>query len=413
MNLVSLHKRTILEKEQYSIEKPHEEELIATTFAGLEEVLAGELLKLGAREILPVKRAVSFKGDKGFMYKANLCLRTALKIVKPIHRFYSNNEESLYEGIKRMEWEKYMSLEDTLAVDAVINSDNFNHSRYIEQKTKDAIVDRFREKTGKRPDVDVKRPGLKINVHIFRNEVTISLDSSGTILYKRGYRQETNLAPLNEVLAAGMVLLSGWDKRSTFIDGMCGSGTILIEAALHANQVPPGYFRDEFGFMRWKDFDEELWSTIYNAAIEKISNQEQQIIGTDTSKNVIKKAKENIRDAKVEDVVKVSAQSFFDMEVPVRKGIVIMNPPYGERMDKDEDIFELYKKIGDKLKKDFAGYTAWILTSNLEAIKHIGLRPTRKITLYNGALECRFLKFELYEGTKKIHKLQAAEKPQE
>ncbi len=380
-------------------------DMTATTFAGLEEVLAAELLKLGAKNIVPVKRAVSFTGDKGFMYKANLCLRTALKILVPIQHFYSNNESSLYDGIKLMPWEDFMGLEDTLAVDAVINSDNFNHTQYVAQKTKDAIVDRFREKTGKRPDVDIKRPALKINIHIFKNEVTVSLDSSGAILYKRGYRNETNLAPLNEVLAAGLLMLSGWDKRLHLVDGMCGSGTILIEGAMYANNIPPGYYRDEFGFMRWKDFDQELWDKIYQSSIEKISNNEQQIIGVDLSKNVIKKAKENIKNAKVDDVVKVSVGSFFDMEVPKGRGVLIMNPPYGERMDKDEDLFRLYKQIGDKLKKDFAGYTAWILTSNMEAIKHIGLRPSRKIALYNGALECRLLKFELYEGTKKLHKI--------
>ncbi len=398
-----------MENEIVNNNAPEDFEMTATTFAGLEEVLASELLKLGAKDIKPINRAVNFWGDKGFMYKANLCLRTALKIVKPIHRFFSNNEESLYEGIKRIEWENYMNVDDTLAVDAVINSDNFNHSQYVAQKTKDAIVDRFREKTGKRPDVDVKRPGLKINIHIFRNEVTVSLDSSGTILYKRGYRDETNLAPLNEVLAAGMVILSGWDRRTNLIDGMCGSGTILIEGAMYANNIPPGYFRDEFGFMKWKDYDEELWKVIYASSIEKIANHEQTIIGTDLSKNVVRKAKDNTKNAKVDDIVKISAGSFFDMEVPKGRGVIIMNPPYGERMDQDEDIFMLYKQIGDKLKKDFAGYTAWILSSNMEAIKHIGLRPTRRIALYNGSLECKFLKFELYEGTKKIHKLKPAE----
>ncbi|MFL5754054.1 MAG: class I SAM-dependent RNA methyltransferase [Bacteroidia bacterium] len=381
-------------------------EMTATTMYGLEEVLAEELLKLGAREISTHNRIVNFTGDKGFMYKANLSLRTALKVLVPIHRFIANNEQRLYDGIKQIDWNEYLEKDNTLAVEATLNTDNFNHSQFVAQKTKDAIVDQFRDKFGVRPNVDLQHPTVKINVHIFRDEVTVSLDSSGPSLYKRGYREDTNLAPLKEVLAAGMIILSGWDRRTTFIDPMCGSGTLLTEAALMANNIPPGYFRQEFGFMKWKNFDKALWDTIYESAINKITDHQQTIIGIDISSNVLKKARENIKNCKAEDIVKVQCADFFEFEPPKTRGTVIINPPYGERMDKDGDVTVLYKKIGDKLKKDFSGYTAWIISSNAEAIKHIGLRPTRKITLYNGALECKFLKFELYEGTKKIHKLE-------
>ncbi len=381
--------------------------MIAKTIFGLEETLAGELSRLGAKDVEIHNRAVSFVGDKGFMYKANLCLRTALRILVPIETFTVVNEQSLYESIQTINWEDYMNVNDTLAIDTVLNSELFTHSQFISQKAKDAIVDQFRAKHNDRPNVDLDKPTIRINLHIFRDVCTVSLDSSGESLHKRGYRDKTNLAPINEVLAAGLVMLSGWDKRTNFIDPMCGSGTILVEAALYANNIPPGYFREDFGFMRWQKimpFEEELWDIIFDAAINKITNHEQKIIGGEISPNVTKKAKENIKLAKVDDVVTIRNCDMKDFEVPAGRGVVVINPPYGERMVKD-NIEELYKMMGDTFKQKFAGYTCWILSSNLEAFKHVGLRPTRKITLFNGQLECKFLKYEIYEGTKKIHKL--------
>lgn len=381
--------------------------MIAKTIYGLEETLASELLRLGAQDIETHNRAVSFSGDMGFMYKANLCLRTALRILVPIETFTVSDEESFYNAIKAIDWEKYMDVSDTLAIDTVLNSELFTHSQYISQKAKDAIVDQFREKHSIRPNVDLDKPTLRIHLHIFKDVCTVSLDSSGESLHKRGYRDKTNLAPINEVLAAGLVILSGWDKRTNFIDPMCGSGTILIEAALYANNIPPGYFREDFGFMRWKKFlpfDEELWNLIFDSAINKITNHDQKIIGGEISPNVVKKAKENIKLAKVDDVVTIRNCDMKDFEVPPGKGVVVINPPYGERMDKD-NIEELYKMMGDTFKKKFSGYNCWILSSNLDAFKHVGLRPSRRITLYNGQLECKFMKYEMYDGTKKIHKL--------
>ncbi|MBL7883384.1 MAG: class I SAM-dependent RNA methyltransferase [Bacteroidia bacterium] len=382
--------------------------MIAKTIFGLEQTLADELLRLGAKEVEIHNRAVGFVGDLGFLYKANLCLRTALRILVPIETITVFNEKSLYEAIQSIDWEKYMNVTDTLSIDTVLNSDLFTHSQYVSQKAKDAIVDQFRAKFAERPSVDLEKPTIKINLHIFNDVCTVSLDSSGESLHKRGYRDKTNLAPINEVLAAGLVMLSGWDKRTNFIDPMCGSGTILIEAALYANNIPPGYFREDFGFMRWNKFmpfDETLWNTIFDAAVNKITNHEQTIIGGELSSNVAKKAKENIKLAKVDDVVSIRNCDMKDFEVPAGRGVVIINPPYGERMVKD-NIEDLYKMMGDTFKKKFAGYNCWILSSNLDAFKHVGLRPTRKITLYNGQLECKFMKFEIYEGTKKIHKLE-------
>jgi len=382
----------------------NEFQMLAKTAFGMEELLAAELLKLGAKNIEQHNRAVSFTGDKGFMYKANFCLRTALRILKPITHFEVSDEHDLYEKIKKINWEEFLEPTETLAVDTALNTDLFNHSQYISQKTKDAIVDRYREKYNIRPSVDLTNPTLRINIHIFKTTCTVSLDSSGDALYKRGYRENINLAPLNEVLAAAMIQLSGWNKHSVLIDPMCGSGTILIEAAMYANNIPPGYFREQFGFEKWKDFDADLWQLIFDSAVDKIDNLNPKIMGCDISTNMIKKAKKNIKTAKVDDVVSVQHSSFQDFEPPEAKGVVIFNPPYGKRMNKD-NIEVLYKEIGSTLKKKYSGYDVWIISSNMEAIHAIGLRPSRKITLFNGALECKFLKYEMYQGTKKIHKL--------
>lgn len=382
--------------------------MIAKTIFGLEETLSNELQRLGARSIEIHNRAVSFTGDLGFLYKANLCLRTALRVLVPFKTFKVTDEKSLYQAIQSINWEDYLDVNDTIAIDTVVHSDLFTHSQYLSQKTKDAIVDQFRAKTGERPSVDLDKPTLRINLHIVNDVATLALDSSGESLHKRGYRDKTNLAPINEVLAAGLVLLTGWDKRSNFIDPMCGSGTILIEAALIANNIPPGYYREEFGFERWKKFmpfDAALWNIIFDAAINKITDHKQQIIGGELSPHVAKKAKENCKLAKVEDVVTIRNGDMKDFDVPAGKGIVVINPPYGERMVKD-NIEELYKMMGDTFKQKFGGYDCWILSSNMDAFKHVGLRPTRKITLFNGQLECKFMKYEIYAGTKKIHKLE-------
>lgn len=378
--------------------------MIATTLFGLEEVLEQELLKLGARDVTRQKRAVEFTGDKGFMYKANYCLRTATRVLKPIQSFHVRDEEDLYARIKKTNWEEYLDVLSTFAIDTSLKTHLFTHSQFISQKAKDAIADRFREQFGKRPSVDLDRPWLRINLHIHEKNCIVSLDSSGSSLHKRNYRDSTNLAPLNEVLAAGMILLSGWNRKDFFIDPMCGSGTILIEAALIAGNIPPGYYREEYNFMTWKDFDAGLWELIKDSALKKINNDEVQILGSDLSPNVIKKAKQNIKEAKVEDMVSVKCEDFLNLEKPAEKGVLIMNPPYGERMDKD-NITELYKAIGDRLKKNWAGWTAWLITSNQEAANAIGLHHTRRITLFNGGLECKYLRYEIYSGTKKMDKL--------
>ncbi len=379
--------------------------MIAQTMFGLEDILIDELHTLGAIEIEKHNRAVGFQGDLGFMYKANLCLRTALRVLVPIHSFEIRNEEELYKKIKAMKWEEYMDLDDTLAINCSLNSDYFNHSQYLEQKTKDAIVDRFRELYGSRPDVDTHRPSLRINLFVSQEKCVVSLDSSGESLHKRGYRDKTNLAPINEVLAAGLVLLTDWDKKSNFVDPMCGSGTILIEAALIAANIPPGSYKDFFGFEKWKNFDRDLWNTIYDEAMSKINKNTPLIMGGEISKNVARKAIINLNEANLKHIIEIETSAFEDLQVPEGRGILIINPPYGERMNLDEDINALYKSIGDTLKKKWAGYDAWIITSNFEAAKHIRLNPKPKIKLFNGSLECRFMRYELYDGTRRKDKL--------
>ncbi|MCC6182573.1 MAG: class I SAM-dependent RNA methyltransferase [Bacteroidia bacterium] len=375
----------------------------ATTFHGLEDILANELLKLGARDIVPFKRGVSFTGDKGFMYKANLCLRTALKVLVPLFSFTAYDEHELYHQIKKYEWEKLLNTDDTLAINATVNSDEFNHSLYVSQKTKDAICDRFVEKFDVRPNVDLDHPTLRIYIHIFKNQVSVSLDSSGDSLFKRGYRVDIDTAPMKEVLAAGMVLLSNWQPHLPLIDGMCGSGTLGIEAALYANNIPPGVFRKEFGFMKWHDYEAELWDKIYDACINRIKDGTPTIISNDIDIKPLEMAKRNGATAKVDDVITYENKSFFDLMPNKPHGTILLNPPYDERI-KMEDTNAFYKQIGDKLKKDFGGWTAWIITSNMEAIKHIGLHPSKKMTLFNASLECKLLKYERYSGSKKTAK---------
>lgn len=397
------------EEKKYTNLDEGEFEMIATTFFGLEDVLATELRKLGAKNIEVANRAVSFYGDNGFMYKANLCLRTALRILKPIKRFYIQEQEEYYKYVTRMEWENLIELNDTFVVDSVVNTHFFNHTQFVSQVTKDAIVDRFKEKFHDRPSVDKEHPSLRINVHIFRHDVTISLDSSDVILHKRGYRSEVNVAPLKETLAAGIIMLSDWERHIPMVDGMTGSGTFAIEAAMIANKIPAGYFRKEFGFMKWKDFDEDLYETIFESMVSKISEENPQIIGIEKDPKTAKIAKTNTENAKVDDVVTIINQDFFDFVPEKPRGVLFLNPPYGERMGENDDMIPFYKKIGDKLKKDFKGFSVWIITANMDAAKFIGLRPSRKITLFNSQLECKLLKFEMYEGTKRTHKFEKKE----
>jgi len=381
--------------------------MVAKTLYGLEELLASELRQLGASAVELGTRNVSFEGDTGFMYKANLCCRTAIKILKPITAFNVFKEEDLYQKVYDIPWENYMDADGSLAVDATVFSKYFTHSQYISLKTKDAIVDRFRDKEGERPDVDLDHPTLRINIHIDRNICTVSLDSSGTSLHKRGYKTESTLAPINEVLAAGMIMLSGWNGQSNFLDPMCGSGTILAEAAMIACNIPPNLNRDEFGFETWPDFDVDLYELIENSALKKIKDFRFKILGYDNDPIAVKKARQNIKNANLDEFVDITTRDFFESKKELEGPMyLVFNPPYDERLQLS-DIEDFYGKIGTTLKHGYPGSQAWMITSNMEALKCVGLRPSKKIKLYNGKLESRFVRYEMYEGSRKAKKQQS------
>ena len=374
-------------------------ELIAKTFFGLEQVLADELKILGAAKITIHNRAVSFEADNEVMYKSNYHLRTALRILKPILIFKSITPNNLYKNVKKYEWEKLFNVNETFAIDSVVSSEHFKHSKFVALKVKDAIVDRFRDREHERPSVDVNNPKIRINVHIAGDKCTISMDSSGDSLHKRGYRVAQTTAPLNEALAAGMILLSGWDRKSEFIDPMCGSGTIPIEAALIAHEIPPGYLREGYGFFKWNDFDEKLWEKI-KAEVKRKNKLDFKIIASDKSIYAIEPAQKNIEQAGLSKSISVMKKYFDELKPEDDNGTIIMNPPYGERL-KEDDLNDFYKMIGDTLKTNFTGFDAWMLSANKDAMKHIGLRTSKRLTLFNGALECKFHKYSLYKGSKK------------
>lgn len=374
-----------------------EMDLIAKTFQGLEDVLAEELENIGASDVKQGRRMVSFRGDKTLLYKANFCCRTALRILKPIYTFKACDSDELYEEAKKYDWEKLLSADDTFAIDSVVNSESFRHSKFVTYRVKDAIADYFNEKYGKRPSIRLTNAEILLNVHINNDEVTISLDSSGESLHKRGYRVAQTEAPINEVLAAGLILKTGWRGGSNLIDPMCGSGTFLIEAALIAANINPGVFRSSFAFERWRDYEPELMDAIYND-----DSQEREfnfkIYGSDISPKAISIAEKNIKSAGVGKYIELQVLPIQRYEEAPEKGILITNPPYGERISAD-DMDALYESIGEKLKKVFQGYHAWVLGYKSEYFDKIGLRPSVKIPVLNGSLECEFREFVIFDGT--------------
>jgi putative N6-adenine-specific DNA methylase len=372
---------------------------IIKTLQGLEPVLAAELDALGATDILELKRAVSCSGDQRLLYRANYELRTALRVLVPVHGFRAQDEKSFYRGIQSVDWNQYMGVMDTLAVDATVSGEHFRHSHYVSLLAKDAIVDQFRDRFGRRPSVNLDAPTLRLHVRIHGNQCDLLLDSSGDSLHKRGYRRDIVEAPVNEVLAAGMILLTGWTGDSTFVDPMCGSGTLPIEAAMIAMHIPPQRNREGFGFFRWKDFDKKLWQEVKSAADAQIREPQYQIFASDMDIRARNATAINLMSAGLEQVIQLEKKSFEKLAPPEVPGILITNPPYDERLKVDE-IAAFYQSIGDRLKQVWPGWTAWLISSNMDAWKKFGLRPSRKITLFNGPLECFFQKFDLYAGKK-------------
>ena len=376
-------------------------EMIAKTFQGLEEVLAAELVQIGANNVQIERRAVSFTGDKALMYKANLHLRTASRILKPILTFKASNADQVYEHIKTVDWSKYMSVDKTFAIDSTVYSDDFRHSKFVAYRTKDAIADWFTERHDKRPSVSLANPDIMINIHIAQQRCTLSLDSSGESLHKRGYRVAQTEAPLNEALAAGMLLIAGWNGQSNLLDPMCGSGTIPIEAALIALNIPPGIFRGEFAFEKWNDFDRELFDTLYNDdSAEREFNF--KIFGSDISPRAIDIATQNVKSAGLGKHIELRIASIQQLTPPAPDCLLVTNPPYGERITSN-DIFGLYKSIGTVLKHQFTGCSAWIISSHEECLYQIGLKPSCKIKLLNGALDCQYNRYDIFAGKRNEH----------
>ncbi len=374
--------------------------MIARTLFGLEDVLEAELRKLGAMNIEKGIRNVSFVGDLGFLYKANLSLRTAINILKPIKEFKLFEADDLYHNLYQIPWEDFIKEGQTIALNASVHTELFNHSLFVVYRSKDAVVDRIRARRGTRPDVDTQQPDVKIHIHIDRNMCHVSLDSSGDPLFKRSYRKGTNIAPINEVLAAGILLLSGWDGKSDFLDPMCGSGTLLIEAAMIACNIPPNINREKFSFMNWENWDADLFEIISASTLKKVRDFHYTIKGYDKDASVVIKAIENIENANLSDFITVDIKDFFKSAKETKGPLqMVFNPPYGERIE--IDIPSFYKEIGDTFKTNYPNTNAWMIVSNLDAIKNLGLRPSRKIKLYNGKLETRLVNYEIYEGTKK------------
>lgn len=377
------------------------------TFFGLETVLGEEIKKLGGRNVELKNRAVNCEGDLGFLYKINYAARTALKILVPIDEFKAYNETKYYDRLFKFEWDEFMDVNQTFAIDSTVNSERFSHSQFMTFKMKDAIVDYFQNKYGRRPSIETKSPDIKFHLHIDRELVTISLDSSGDALFKRGYRKEQGEAPINEVLASGMLQLAGWDGKGNFLDPMCGSGTLLIEAAMIAMDLPAQLYRRRFGFQNWKNYDDDLFATIKQHRVDRIREFHGKIVGYDIDGRMLDAARINVESAEMEDVIEVRRENFFDTKKDMFPLLMVFNPPYDERISINDDDF--YKKIGDTFKTSYPNTLAWLISSDLDAPKKIGLRPSRKIKLFNGKLETRFLQYEMYEGTKKLHKLENKE----
>lgn len=380
--------------------------MLAKTFKGLEEVLAQELIELGANDVQLERRAVSFRGDKALLYRANFCLRTAIRILVPVASFKAKDTDALYRQIKAIEWSQYMTADTTFAIDATVYSESFRNSRFVTYRTKDAVADYWTEKMNKRPSVSTQIPDLTINIHVANEQVTVSLDSSGESLHKRGYRVATTEAPINEVLAAGMLLMAGWNGQSDFYDPMCGSGTLLIEAALIARNIAPGVFRQSYAFEKWPDFDADLWSDIYNDDSAE-RDFAHKIYGSDASFYAIQQASKNIKSAGVQKDIELKQirieeiKDLSSLHSFTPSPLVMMNPPYGERLKSNKEMEDLYSAIGSTLKHQFAGATAWIISSNAEAMKCIGLKPSKKSRLLNGELDCQFNRYDLFQGKRK------------
>lgn len=386
-------------------------QLVTKTAAGLEDVLAAEIKTLGAKNVRVLHRAVLCEGNKELMYRINYTVRTALKVLKPFRTFYAKNEEQLYKAVQETNWFELIRTDQTFCIDAVTSGRYFTHSQYASLKMKDAIVDQFRDVYGIRPNVNTLNPDLRINLHIREDKVQILFDSSGESLHHRGYRKQVDKAPMNEVLAAGLIQLSGWKADCNFLDCMCGSGTLPIEAAMFAMKIPAGYYRKHWGFMKWDDFDADLWQRIKEEADNEICDFDYEICASDRSPKAVSIAENNFCYAHLQRDIHLMKKNMEDLTPPEGGGLVIINPPYGDRLEED-DIDAVYESIGNTLKRNFQGFQCWLITDDAVALKHVGLKPSVKIPIWNGPLECRFVRFDIFEGKYKEKKAREAESEQ-
>jgi putative N6-adenine-specific DNA methylase len=370
-------------------------ELVIKTLTGLEQVLAREIEELGGTNIKVLKRGVACEGNLAFVYKANYNLRTALRILVPIYRFRARREDDLYDKVLKHDWSQYLGVGQTFAIDNTIFSDFFTHSKFVALKTKDAMVDQFRNKFGERPSVDVENPSIKFNLHVYQDDFTISLDSSGEPLNQRGYRKAGHEAPMNEVLAAGLLKLANWTPDKPLVDPMCGSGTILIEAGMMAKNIPPQFYRKHFAFKNWRDFNPILWNRIKSESQPRGRVKPYKILGGDIDPKAVKITQSSAD--KLGLAIEVAQLDFEKQKAPFKSGMIVTNPPYGERIG--DDVLELYKKLGDTLKHQFVGWEAWIISSNKDALKQLRLKPTESMHVYNGSLDCEYCKYDLFEGS--------------
>ena len=374
--------------------------MIAKTFSGLEEVLAAELTSLGATEVQPLKRAASFTGDLALLYKINLWSRSALSILKPIFEFSFKSQEEFYDIMHEYKWDEHFAVDKTIAISTVAIQSVFANTHFLAQRTKDAIADFFRDKYNARPDVNIENPDIKINVYVFKDNCSVSLDSSGMPLFKRGYRKHAGPAPLSEVLAAGLIMLSGWDKKQPLYDPMCGSATFSIEAAMMALNMAPATFRKDFSFKNWQDFDETLWENLRTEARESTKTELPHIEASDVSNRSMAIARQNIMEAGLLGRIVLEKKDFFFSKPSQNRGYLIMNPPYGRRIEK-ENIHEFYQKIGSTFKHNYNGFHTWIISPDKTLTHKIGLKPIAKHYVFNGQLDCTFLGYKIYEGSKK------------
>ncbi len=386
-------------------------EMIAKTFQGLEEVLAKELQDLGAEQVETITRGVRFWGDREMLYKANFKCRTALRILKPFYKFEAKDTDEVYNVVKAFDWSQYLSVKKTFAIDAVVYSETFRHSKFLAYKVKDAIADHFREKYGERPSVRITNPDVQLSIHVNQETCTLSLDSSGDPLYLRGYKVEQTEAPINEVLAAGMLKLAGWDGTTDFMDPMCGSGTIAIEAALMALNIAPGIYRKSFAFEKWADFDQSIMDKLYEDDSEE-REFSHKIYASDISSAALRVCEENVKRAGMSKYIEISHTPFQSVDRPDEPTMIMFNPPYGERI-KPASLATLYEEIGAKLKRDFTDMSAWIITVPCESTDRIGLRPSLKYHLLNGAIECEFRKYDMFKGRRDDFLRERADKQEE